>query len=168
MAIYEYKVVPAPMRGEKAKGVKTPEQRFAFRLEQLMNDMARDSWEFQRAETLPSEERGGLAQTVTNWRSVLVFRRALAVASDSPIPPEPALLAPPKDDTPPGDASQPAPEQRPEDAPVTASDGDLPDGDKHDAMPGGPASESEPSKPDRAEPSLERFMRLRAERPSDG
>lgn len=76
---YEYKVVPAPTRGEKAKGVKAPEGRFALALEHVLNDMGAEGWEFQRAETLPSEERAGLTSSVTVWRNVLVFRRALAV-----------------------------------------------------------------------------------------
>lgn len=75
MTHYEYKVVPAPTRGQKAKGVKGPEARFAHRLEQDLNTIATDGWEFLRAETLPSEERSGLTSTQTHYRSVLVFRR---------------------------------------------------------------------------------------------
>jgi hypothetical protein len=40
--------------------------------------MGADGWEFQRAETLPSQERSGLTSTVTTYRNVLVFRRACA------------------------------------------------------------------------------------------
>ncbi len=72
---YEYKVVPAPERGEKAKGVKGADGRFANAVERIMNDMAARGWEYQRSETLPSEERSGLTQTVTVWRNLLVFRR---------------------------------------------------------------------------------------------
>ncbi|SFE61609.1 DUF4177 domain-containing protein [Roseivivax sediminis] len=75
---YEYKVVPAPTRGEKAKGVKGNEARFALAVERLMNDMAETGWDYQRAETLPSEERSGLTASVTVWRTMLVFRRARA------------------------------------------------------------------------------------------
>ena len=78
MPVYEYKVVPAPARGEKARGVKGPEARFAYALECVMNEMAEGGWEFLRSETLPSEERSGLTQTVTQWRNVLVFRKARA------------------------------------------------------------------------------------------
>ncbi|MDU8911132.1 hypothetical protein [Aestuariicoccus sp. MJ-SS9] len=78
MPHYEYKVVPAPAKGRKAKGVKGAEGRFAFAVEQLLNDMAAEGWEFQRAETLPSEERAGLTKFVTTPRSLLVFRRARA------------------------------------------------------------------------------------------
>ena len=75
MTQFEYKVVPAPGKGRKARGVKGPEGRFANALEILMNEMASEGWEYQRAETLPSEERAGLTSSTTTYRSVLVFRR---------------------------------------------------------------------------------------------
>lgn len=77
--MFEYKVIPAPTNGTKAKGVKTVEGRFANTLEVLMNKMASEGWEFQRAETLPSEERSGLMSKSTTYRNVLVFRRSLVV-----------------------------------------------------------------------------------------
>ncbi|MEX0351276.1 MAG: DUF4177 domain-containing protein [Paracoccaceae bacterium] len=77
MARYEYKVVPAPAKGTKAKGVKTPEGRFALSVEELLNLQAAEGWEYQRAELLPSEEKTGLTGSTTNWRNVLVFRRLL-------------------------------------------------------------------------------------------
>ena len=79
---WEYKVVPAPVKGVKEKGVKTPEARFALCIEHLLNEMAADDWQFHRAETLPSEERAGLTSTQTVWRHVMIFRRALDVAGD--------------------------------------------------------------------------------------
>lgn len=78
MTHYEYKVVPAPSRGQKAKGVKSPPGRFANALESLMNKLAADGWEFLRTETLPSEERTGLTSSTTTYRSVMVFRRPRA------------------------------------------------------------------------------------------
>ncbi|WP_170331782.1 DUF4177 domain-containing protein [Ruegeria arenilitoris] len=83
MQRYEYKVVPAPQKGTKAKGVKTPEGRFANSIEQLLNQMGKDGWEYQRAELLPSEERTGLTGSATNWRNVLVFRRAVEIEIDA-------------------------------------------------------------------------------------
>jgi predicted ATPase len=80
MQNYEYKVVPAPTNGTKAKGVKTVEARFANTLEVLMNKMGAEGWEYQRAETLPSEERSGLMSKSTSYRNVLVFRRSLVAA----------------------------------------------------------------------------------------
>ncbi|MFK7743407.1 MAG: DUF4177 domain-containing protein [Roseobacter sp.] len=75
MAQYEYRVVAAPTRGVKAKGIKSAEGRFSHALEEIMNAMASDGWEYQRAETLPSVERSGLTSKTTTWRNVLVFRR---------------------------------------------------------------------------------------------
>lgn len=75
MTVYEYKVVPAPTRGRKARGIKGAHGRFANALEMIMNEMAEDGWEFQRTETLPSEERAGLTSTTTTYRNIMVFRR---------------------------------------------------------------------------------------------
>jgi len=101
---YEYKVVPAPTKGQKAKGVKTPQGRFAQGLQQALNAEGGDGWEYLRAELLPSEERSGLTGSTTNWRNVLVFRRAIGGA-DMVRPPEIAVKAP---------ASEAAPKVAPE------------------------------------------------------
>ncbi|WP_425038428.1 DUF4177 domain-containing protein [Primorskyibacter sp. S187A] len=92
MSQYEYKVIPAPTRGQKARGVKAPEARFALALEMSLNAVAEDGWEFLRAETLPSEERQGLTGSTTSYRNVLVFRRPVALddidadaAEDTPL-----------------------------------------------------------------------------------
>lgn len=82
MQTYEYKVVPAPTRGEKVRGAKTPAERFAQTLATVMNDLARDGWEYVRADTLPSEERTGLTKRTTVYHSMLVFRRATATAAE--------------------------------------------------------------------------------------
>ena len=92
MARWEYRVVPAPTKGLKARGVKGPEARFAHALQTLMNDMGADGWEFQRAETLPSVERSGLTSTTTEWRNMLVFRRSVTEAMEDF---EPELLPAP-------------------------------------------------------------------------
>jgi hypothetical protein len=94
MPRYEYKVVPAPQKGLKAKGVRSAEARFSNALETLMNEMAEDGWDYQRAETLPSIERSGLASTTTEWRNVLVFRRLRETAAEAFAP---ELLAPPQE-----------------------------------------------------------------------
>lgn len=79
---FEYKVVPAPTRGLKAKGLKTPAARYANALSQLMNELAAEGWEYQRAETLPSEERSGLTGRSVVEHNMLIFRRALDVAQE--------------------------------------------------------------------------------------
>ncbi|MDA9224804.1 DUF4177 domain-containing protein, partial [Tateyamaria sp.] len=63
MSTWEYKVVPAPKKGTKVRGIKGPEERFAHTLETLMNEMGIIGWEFQRVEILPSLERSGLTGT---------------------------------------------------------------------------------------------------------
>jgi hypothetical protein len=89
---YEYRVIPAPVKGTKAKGVKTVEERFALTLQEAMNSMAADGWEFQRAETLPSEERSGLTGRKTVHHNLLVFRRNIAATAEAFQPREvPAL-----------------------------------------------------------------------------
>jgi hypothetical protein len=84
MPRYEYHVVPAPRRGEKARGAKTTEERFALALTRLMNDLGRDGWEYLRADTLPCEERAGLTGKTTAFQHMLVFRRAAAQAQAAP------------------------------------------------------------------------------------
>ncbi|MBO9432632.1 DUF4177 domain-containing protein [Ruegeria sp. R13_0] len=91
MPRYEYKVIPAPQKGAKAKGVKTPEGRFATSVEQVLNEMGQQGWEYQRAELLPSEERSGLTGSTTNWRNVLVFRRVIEADATEVVAP----VAPP-------------------------------------------------------------------------
>jgi hypothetical protein len=78
MQTYEYKVVPAPVRGEKERGARTVPERFGVALGNLMNAMARDGWEYLRADTLPCEERVGLTGRTTQFQNMLVFRRSLA------------------------------------------------------------------------------------------
>ena len=130
MPQFEYKVIPAPAKGLKGKGIKGPEARFSHALEELMNRLAHQGWEYQRAETLPSLERSGLTSTTTEWRNVLVFRRLRETAAEAFAP---ELLAPPRTDEtmPPehvatkvdGDIEKPSVEETPPDA-ETAADTD--------------------------------------------
>nr|WP_126979180.1 DUF4177 domain-containing protein [Frigidibacter oleivorans] len=92
MQRYEYKVVPSPARGEKARGLKTTGERFAHALTLLMNEMARDGWEYLRADTLPCEERTGLTSRSTTYQNLLVFRRVAAETAALDLP---KALAPP-------------------------------------------------------------------------
>ena len=86
MTGFEYKVVPAPMRGLKAKGVKGSPARFANALETVMNDLGADGWEYQRTDTLPVEERQGLTGKTTSFQNMLVFRRVLETPQeDAPV-----------------------------------------------------------------------------------
>lgn len=78
MQRFEFKVIPAPKRGEKARGVKTTEDRFALALTNLMNQLGAEGWDYVRADALPCEERVGLTGTKTTFQNMLVFRRAIA------------------------------------------------------------------------------------------
>lgn len=97
MPRFEYKVVPAPSKGEKAKGVKSQEGRFARAIETSLNTLAADGWEYVRAELLPSDERSGLTGSTVNWRNVLVFRRQVETDSDALLA-RPALIPTPLED----------------------------------------------------------------------
>ncbi len=79
---FEYKVVPAPARGEKARGLKSTGERFAHAVAQVMNHLAADGWEYLRADTLPCVERSGLTGRMTAFHHLLVFRRPVASAAD--------------------------------------------------------------------------------------
>lgn len=127
MTGFEYKVVPAPMRGLKAKGVKGTPARFANALETVMNEHGAEGWEYQRTDTLPVEERQGLTGKATSFQNMLVFRRALDVTqadvevaaliedqSESPFPPVAAAPVVAED--------LPAGEAAPEDANAIAPD----------------------------------------------
>lgn len=93
---FEYRVVPAPRRGEKAKGVRSGEARFALAMSRLFNRMGEMGWEYVRADTLPAEERVGLTGSEVRYHALLVFRRSLAPAISrtvpNALPPKPPAL----------------------------------------------------------------------------
>ena len=94
MQAYEYKVIPAPGKGDKERGLKTGAERFAHALSALMNEMGRDGWEYWRAETLPCEERSGLTSKTTVFHNLLVFRRPKgAVLAPAAVEPRGAMAA---------------------------------------------------------------------------
>ena len=87
---FEYTVIAAPDRSQKAKAAKTPAERYALTLTEELNRMAADGWEYIRAETLPSEERSGLTSRTTTYHNLLVFRRDLTAPSQATVPDEAA------------------------------------------------------------------------------
>jgi hypothetical protein len=91
MQRFEFKVIPAPKRGEKARGVKTTEDRFALALTTLMNQLGAEGWDYVRADALPCEERAGLTGTKTTFQNMLVFRRVIA-ATPAAVGPETRLI----------------------------------------------------------------------------
>ncbi len=77
MPHYDYKVVPAPKRAKRVKGVKTPEDLFALTLTDAINEVARQGWEYVRAEHMPAEaSRGWFRTALAGEQTVLVFRRS--------------------------------------------------------------------------------------------
>lgn len=105
MSSYEYTVIPAPMRSDKTKGARTGIDRFAATLTEVLNQMARDGWDYVRAETLPAEERSGLTSRNTVYHNLLVFRRSLA--PETPLRAQQPLATTP--DPAPTQPTQPAP-----------------------------------------------------------
>ena len=114
MQRFEFKVIPAPRRGEKARGVKTTEERFALALTTLMNQLGAEGWDYVRADALPCEERAGLTGTKTTFQNVLVFRRVINEAVAETAPTTRLLLQEPVPATPRlGPAEAPAPGNAP-------------------------------------------------------
>lgn len=97
---FDYKIVPAPVKGVRKKGLKTPEARFAAVLEDAINAQAAEGWEFHGTEALPVQERKGLAGTRTITRHMLVFRRARAEAEAQAAAPLTATAPAPATDLP--------------------------------------------------------------------
>jgi hypothetical protein len=92
MPFYEYIVVPAPEKSPRVKGLKG-NRRFAYGLQEAMNELAQDGWEYYRAESLPEQERRTfMGGTETVIRNVLVFRREIETeADDAPLQPRMTL-----------------------------------------------------------------------------
>ncbi|HHI70348.1 MAG TPA: DUF4177 domain-containing protein [Rhodobacteraceae bacterium] len=101
MPTYEFKVVPAPKKGLKGKGVKGTEGKFANALMQIMNELGKDGWEYLRADTLPCEERSGMMGKSTTFLNMLVFRREIPAKtqSEEKADNKPALSVPGKAET---------------------------------------------------------------------
>ncbi|WP_128254217.1 DUF4177 domain-containing protein [Falsirhodobacter deserti] len=78
MTRFEYQVIPAPAKGEKARGVRSAAERFSLALAGVMNRMGRDGWEYVRAESLPAEDKSGWMRRTVTVQHVLVFRRPVS------------------------------------------------------------------------------------------
>ncbi|MFT3975040.1 MAG: hypothetical protein QM699_16845 [Amaricoccus sp.] len=76
MTSYDYKVVPAPRRARKIKGVKGADELFAQTLGEAINEVARQGWEYVRTESLVAEGPAGwFRRGATTDQVVMVFRR---------------------------------------------------------------------------------------------
>jgi hypothetical protein len=95
---FEYRVVPAPKRLKKARGV-TTEEAFAHMLTEAINAEARLGWEYLRAETMTAQgARGPFRRAVLVEETLLVFRRQRLgpriVGTPHEVAPEPELRLP--------------------------------------------------------------------------
>lgn len=125
---YEYRVVPAPKKGEKAKGIKTPDARMALAMQNTLNTMASEGWDYVRADMMPLEERSGITSKSISYQTVLVFRRAIeasegdvATADFGAFPEDPEEIAQAEADAQERHAPR-APEVSTEDAPAAATE----------------------------------------------
>lgn len=76
MTYYDYKVVPAPRRARKVKGISGAPDLFALTLAEAINEVARQGWEYCGSETLTSEAPGGwFRRGSVEEQAMLVFRR---------------------------------------------------------------------------------------------
>ncbi len=76
MSFFDYKVVPAPRRSKKTKGVRDPADLFALTLTEAINEQARAGWEYVRSESIETEVPGGFLRRAREQTVVvLVFRR---------------------------------------------------------------------------------------------
>ena len=75
--MHEYKVVPAPVRAAKVKGLKSTADRFAHTLAEHINAQAAGGWQFVRAETMTCEVRKGFGGLKTSTHTVMIFSRLL-------------------------------------------------------------------------------------------
>jgi hypothetical protein len=130
MSGFEYKVVPAPVRGLKGKGIKGTQARFANALQTVMNEMGAQGWEYQRTDTLPVEERQGLTGKTTTFQNMLVFRRVLAVDSEE-APVVAALIEDQTDDV---VAEAPSAEPEPEPPVVDGAEAVAPESEEDVAL----------------------------------
>jgi hypothetical protein len=77
MTVYDYRVVPAPKKLKKVKGLKSTSELFAATLAEAINAVARDGWEYVRSESLSASVEGGLLRRGAEvTETVLIFRRA--------------------------------------------------------------------------------------------
>ena len=83
MQTYEYKVIPAPNRSKRVKGVKGSAGRFATVLSEAMNEQATEGWEYLRSDSLPVEENPNFFKSrVETYQTVLIFRRKTTIPKE--------------------------------------------------------------------------------------
>jgi hypothetical protein len=84
---YEYRVIPAPRRLKRIKGVSSTAELFAATLTETINAEARGGWEYVRSESLAAEEPGGwLRRGAVVEETMMIFRRPRRQAFPEPAP----------------------------------------------------------------------------------
>lgn len=84
---FEYHLIPAPRRAKRAKGARTPADRYARTLTDMINAEAAAGWEYLRADTLPVDEKKSMLGAPTEtFQTVLVFRRTVGTGTRAPEP----------------------------------------------------------------------------------
>ncbi len=80
--MFEYKLIPVPAPSKKAKGRKTVPDRMAHALSELMNQHAKENWEFSGQESFSIEEKSGLMGREKQVECrYLIFRREVGLAA---------------------------------------------------------------------------------------
>jgi hypothetical protein len=76
MAQFDYKVVPAPRKLKRIPGMNSSADLCAATLAETLNAVARDGWEYVRAEQITAAQDGGWFRRGTEVvETVLIFRR---------------------------------------------------------------------------------------------
>lgn len=76
MQQYDYKVVPAPRRLKRIRGVSSSAELCAVTLAETLNAVAREGWEYLRAEQVSAAQEGGwFRRGAEVVETVLIFRR---------------------------------------------------------------------------------------------
>ncbi|MCH8166977.1 MAG: hypothetical protein IIC03_03500 [Proteobacteria bacterium] len=95
---YEYKIIGAPEKGKRKRGMRRKSDRVAAAFADILKSEAVDGWEYQRTDLLPVIEGAGWFRRGHEvHRAVMVFRRArnrARVESDATLRRAPSVVAP--------------------------------------------------------------------------
>jgi hypothetical protein len=109
---FEYKVVAAPRLAKKFKGVRSPAERFARTVEEVIAAEAVSGWEYFRADTLPADQKGGLMRKGgETYHTLLIFRRSAPVLGAKKTPSISDPIPAPKWDAPAAEQADDAPKR---------------------------------------------------------
>ncbi|MEZ7813111.1 MAG: hypothetical protein ACI9O0_000861 [Paracoccaceae bacterium] len=80
---YEYKVVAMPEQAAKTAGLRGKANQFAQTVNNMMNAVGREGWEYQGLEVLSYQSRTWYGSKTNHDHTVMLFRRPLEVASSA-------------------------------------------------------------------------------------